>query len=86
MWERLHQGFLEHSLENEDIIHLKQMTLEKFIPSRVVIFKCSFHAEVWDVGELSKNKKLYLARQSRCGRMEKVLKVYDSGFVRVALH
>lgn len=32
--------------------------------------------------ELSKNKKLNLARQSRRGRMKKVLKVYDSGFVK----
>lgn len=47
------------------------MPLEKVIPSRVVIFKCSFNAEVWGVGELSKNTRLNLARQNRRGRMER---------------
>lgn len=41
--------------------------------------------EVWGVCELSKNKKMHLAKQSRRGRMKKVLKAYDAGFIEVEL-
>lgn len=36
--------------------------------------------------ELSKNKKMHLAKQNRRGRMKKVLKAYESGFIEVGLH
>lgn len=36
--------------------------------------------------ELSKNKKMHLAKQNRRGRIKKVLKAYDSGFMKVELH
>lgn len=41
--------------------------------------------EGWGVCELSKNKKMHLAKQNRRGRMKKVLKAYDSGFREVEL-
>lgn len=44
-----------------------------------------FMLEVWGVCELSKNKKMHLAKRNRCGRMKKVLKAYASGFIEVEL-
>lgn len=44
-----------------------------------------FMLEVWGVCELSKNKKIHLAKQNRRGRMKKVLKAYASGFIEVEL-
>lgn len=35
--------------------------------------------------KLSKNKKMHLAKQNRRGRMKKVSKAYDSGFIEVEL-
>ena len=66
------QGFLEHSFENEDYNMFK---IDVFKGSHSVLssdtLSTVFMLEVWGVCELSKNKKMHLAKQNRCGRMKK---------------